>query len=45
MFQFNHDFERDYCAARPVAAARALYPGLQTFAGWLSRHVREIPLG
>jgi uncharacterized protein YbjT (DUF2867 family) len=44
MFQLNHDFERDYCAARPVAAARALHPGLLTFAGWLARHVREIPL-
>lgn len=38
MFQFKHDFEADYCGSRPVALARELHPGLQTFAQWLARH-------
>jgi uncharacterized protein YbjT (DUF2867 family) len=45
MFQFNHDFSDEFCAARNVGAARKLYPGLQTFDGWLARHAREIPIG
>jgi len=44
MFQFKHDFEREFCAARPVDQARSLYPGLQTFRQWLARHAKEIPL-
>ena len=44
MFQFKHDFEREFCAARPVDQARALYPGLQTFRQWLARHAKQIPL-
>jgi uncharacterized protein YbjT (DUF2867 family) len=44
MFQVKRDFEREYCAARPLAAARALHPGMQTFAGWLARHGHRIPL-
>ena len=37
MFRFYHDFEREFRASRDVGGARALYPGLQTFAGWLAR--------
>ena len=44
MFQYKHDFEREFCAARPVDQARALYPGLQTFRQWLARHAKQIPL-
>jgi len=44
MFQYKHDFEREFCAARPIEQARALYPGLQTFRQWLSRHAKQIPL-
>ena len=44
MFQYKHDFEREFCAARPVEQTRALYPGLQTFRQWLARHAKEIPL-
>ena len=44
MFQFKHDFEREFCAQRPVEQARALYPGLQTFRQWLARHAKQIPL-
>ena len=45
MFQFNHDFAREFCAQRPVDQTRALYPGLQTFQQWLSRHGKQIPQG
>ncbi len=44
MFQYKHDFERLFCAARPVDQTRALYPGLQTFRKWLARHGKQIPL-
>jgi uncharacterized protein YbjT (DUF2867 family) len=44
MFQYKHDFEREFCAGRPVEQARALYPGLQTFRQWLARHAKQIPL-
>jgi uncharacterized protein YbjT (DUF2867 family) len=43
MFQFKSDFERAFCAARNPACARELYPGLQSFAGWLARHGSRIP--
>lgn len=36
MFQFKHDFNDDFCAARDPAIARALYPGLQSFRDWLA---------
>lgn len=35
MFQFNHDFADEFCAARPVAETHALYPQLQNFEAWL----------
>jgi uncharacterized protein YbjT (DUF2867 family) len=44
MFQYKHDFEREFTGARPVDQARALYPGLQTFRQWLARHAKKIPL-
>ncbi len=44
MFQFKRDFEADYCAARDLERARALCPGLQTFAAWLERHKERIAL-
>lgn len=44
MFQYKHDFEREFCAGRPLEQARALYPGLQTFRQWLARHAKQIPL-
>jgi len=44
MFQYKHDFEREFRGARPVDQARALYPGLQTFRQWLARHANQIPL-
>jgi uncharacterized protein YbjT (DUF2867 family) len=45
MFQFHHDFESDFRAARDVEATRALNPELQTFEAWLARNGSKIPLG
>ena len=42
MFQYKHDFEDEFRAARPVDATRALHPGLQSFAQWLQKHRGEI---
>lgn len=44
MFQYKHDFERDYCASRDLAFSRSLNPELQTFARWLSVVKDRIPL-
>jgi uncharacterized protein YbjT (DUF2867 family) len=44
MFQYKHDFEREFRAARSVEASRALYPGLRTFAQWLGENKARIPL-
>ncbi|MGC4046796.1 MAG: NmrA/HSCARG family protein [Armatimonas sp.] len=35
MFQFKHDFNDTYCAARDLSVARTLNPELQDFATWL----------
>ena len=44
MFQFKRDFERDFCAARPIDGTRALNPQLQSFETWLARNKDRIPL-
>lgn len=44
MFQFNHDFSADFCAARSVAFSRSLNPALQSLDQWLERHAAQIPL-
>lgn len=44
MFQFNHDFEHVFCAARNINVSRALNPSLQTFETWLARNKASIPL-
>jgi len=36
MFQFKHDFEADFCGARPVDESRRLHPALQDFSRWLA---------
>ena len=45
MFQFKRDFNADFCAARDVARARQLNPGLRTFRQWLAENVSRIPIG
>ena len=44
MFQFNRDFSKEFCAARDLNFSRSLNPGLQTFAAWLDRNAKRIPL-
>ena len=44
MFQFKHDFNDEFRAARNVEFARRLHPGLQTLEQWLSRNAGRIPL-
>ncbi len=45
MFQFNHDFADEFCAARSLEVSRALHPGLLTFDAWLERNKEQIPVG
>jgi len=44
MFQYYRDFEREFCAARDPALARALDPGLLSFDSWLAQNKHSIPL-
>ena len=44
MFQFNHDFSAEFCAARNLKFSRSLHPGLQTFDTWLAANATRIPL-
>jgi uncharacterized protein YbjT (DUF2867 family) len=44
MFQFQHDFEVDFCAARNVELSRSLNPSLLSFDGWLLKYKNDIPL-
>lgn len=43
MFQYYEEFEEEFVAARPVAATRALQPGLSSFAQWAEREGQRIP--
>ncbi len=44
MFQFKRDFAAAFQAARPVAASRALHPGIRSFDQWLAANASRIPL-
>jgi uncharacterized protein YbjT (DUF2867 family) len=44
MFQYKRDFEKEYCAARPIGVSRELNPELQSFAEWLEANKARIPL-
>ncbi len=44
MFQFKHDFNEDFCAARSVEFSRSINPQLQTFESWLGENKARIPL-
>ena len=44
MFQFNSDFEDEYCAARDLDASRRLHPGLCSYSEWLGQHAEQIPI-
>jgi hypothetical protein len=45
MFQFNADFEDEYCAARDLDTSRRLHPGLSSYREWLEQHAEQIPIG
>ena len=45
MFQYKRDFNAEFCAARSVAATRALNPALLGFEAWLAENKARIPLG
>jgi uncharacterized protein YbjT (DUF2867 family) len=44
MFQFERDFNDDYCSARDLALVRELDPELQSFDEWLAENARKIPI-
>lgn len=44
MFQFYQEFERDFCGARNLEAARALHPGMLTFEQWVMKNKDRIAL-
>lgn len=44
MFQYNAEFETEYCGARSLSESRALNPELLTFAAWLAKYKSKIPL-
>ncbi len=45
MYQFNRDFEEEYCRTRNVERTRELNPSLQTFEQWLRANSELISLG
>ncbi len=45
MFQFNHDFSDEFCAARSVEFSRSVNPALQSFDTWLATNAKRIPIG
>lgn len=44
MFQFKHDFNEAFTAARNVDRSRELHPGLLTFAQWVEKYRDRMPL-
>ncbi len=44
MFQYNAEFEKEFCGARSLSESRALNPELLTFAAWLAKYKSKIPL-
>jgi uncharacterized protein YbjT (DUF2867 family) len=44
MFQFKHDFNEEFCAARSIEFSRSLNPELKSFATWLALNGRNVPL-
>lgn len=44
MFQFKHDFEKEFRAARSTEFSRQLNPQLKTFSQWLQENKDRLPL-
>jgi uncharacterized protein YbjT (DUF2867 family) len=45
MFQYKHDFNEEFTAARSIEKSRALNPQLQSFDQWLAKNKTKIPIG
>jgi len=44
MFQYKHDFEAEFCAARNLEFSRKINPALQNFDQWVSANIRKITI-
>lgn len=44
MFQVKHDFNKEFCGARDIAASRALNPDLMSFETWVAKYKDRIPV-
>lgn len=44
MFQYKHDFEKEFCGARSVEFSRSLNPALQNFEAWATANRTRIPI-
>lgn len=44
MYQFNTEFEADFCKARDLSVSRSLNPEMQTFETWLKKNKNRIPI-
>jgi hypothetical protein len=44
MFQYNRDFEEDFCKLRNLDFSRSLNPELMTFEKWVVKNKILIPL-
>lgn len=44
MFQYKHDFEKEFCGARSVEFSRSLNPKLQSFADWAKANASRIAI-
>lgn len=44
MFQFNQEFESEFCGLRDLSLSRTLNPSLQSFEKWLEQNKDSIPV-
>lgn len=44
MFQFKHDFEKEFVGARDLNVSRSLNPELKSFSQWLKEYASRIPI-
>lgn len=44
MFQFNQEFESDFCGLRDLSLSHTLNPSLQSFEKWLEQNKDRIPI-
>ena len=44
MFQFKHDFEKEYCGSRSIEFSKSLNSELKSFDEWLKENAKRIPI-